>query len=310
MSTLATNLCGVPLRNPIVAAAGTVGYGPELAEVFPVSRLGALTTKSITPENREGNAPWRVADLPTGMLNAIGLANPGIDRFMREILPELGSLDTVVIGSIAGHRLQDYVEVATAFGSSEASAIALVELNVSCPNTSTGRQFGDDPDLLAELVASVVSALRGKPCLVKLSPGSGDLASLCDSAVEAGAAGLTLFNTVPAMAVDPETRRSRIGRQAGGLSGPAVHPIAVRAIHEAHVRRERYGRTVDLLGLGGVSNWRDVAEFMLVGASAVGVGTGFFFDPRLVDRLLRELERWLERQPESRIAEVVGGFRP
>ena len=148
MSTLSTTLCGVPLRNPIVAAAGTVGYGPEIAEVFPVSRLGALTTKSITPECRDGNPPWRVTDLPVGMLNAIGLANPGLDRFMGEVLPELDGLDTVVIGSIAGHRVEDYVEVATAFGSEAARRLALVELNVSCPN-ATGRQFGDDPGLRA-----------------------------------------------------------------------------------------------------------------------------------------------------------------
>lgn len=307
MATLSTTLCGVPLRNPIIAAAGTVGYGPEIAEVFPVSRLGALTIKSITPECRDGNPPWRVADLPTGMLNAIGLANPGLDRFMSEVLPELESLDTVVIGSIAGHRVEDYVEVATAFGSEEARRLALVELNVSCPNTSTGRQFGDDPGLLSEVVSAVTEVLGPKPCLVKLSPGNADMATLCDAVVHAGAAGLTLLNTIPAMAIDPETRRSRIGRRAGGLSGPAVHPIAVRAVYDTHAHRTEFERPVDIVGLGGVSRWQDVVEFMLAGANAVGVGTGFFFDPRLVDRLLKDVERWLERQPEAEIAAVIGG---
>ena len=308
MSTLSTTLCGVTLRNPIVAAAGTVGYGPEIDEVFSASKLGAITIKSITPENRDGNPPWRVCDLPAGMLNAIGLANPGLDRFMREILPELQALDTVIIGSIAGHSIQDYVEVATAFGSAEAERLQLIELNVSCPNTSTGRQFGDDCGLLTELVSAVTEALGPKPCLVKLSPGNGDMTELCDAVVAAGASGLTLINTIPAMAVDPETRRSRIGRRIGGLSGLAVHPIAVRAVHDAHLHRTAFGRPIDLLGLGGVASWRDVVEFMLVGANAVGVGTGFFFDPRVVDRLLRDLVRWLARQPESEISSVIGGL--
>ena len=158
---LATNLCGISLRNPIVAAAGTAGYGPEILEVVPAAHFGAITTKSITPEGRDGNPPWRVTDLPAGMLNAIGLANLGIDRFMAEAMPEIRDLDTVMIGSIAGHRIEDYHEVARVFADTEAEALRIVELNVSCPNTDTGRQFGDDAGLLHELVSSTVPKCDG-----------------------------------------------------------------------------------------------------------------------------------------------------
>lgn len=308
VSRLATTLCGVPLRNPIVAAAGTAGYGPEIAEVTPASAFGAITTKSITPESRAGNEPWRVTDLPAGMFNAIGLANVGLDGFMSHVLPQLATLDTVVIGSIAGHDLQDYVEVATAFGGAEAASIRLVELNVSCPNTSTGRQFGDDAGLLTELVTEVVGVLRGKPLLVKLSPGSPDPVALAEIAVKAGAAGLTVSNTMPAMAIDPETRRSRIGRSAGGLSGPAIHPIAVRLVHEVHRRLEDLRPGIPIVGLGGVLSWRDAAEFTLVGARAVGVGTGLFVDPRIPTRLVKGLDRWVRRQGVESIDELVGAF--
>lgn len=308
MSRLATTLCGVPLRNPIVAAAGTAGYGPEIAEVVPASTFGAITTKSITPECREGNDPWRVTDLPAGMFNAIGLANVGLERFMSEVLPELAGLDTVIVGSIAGHELRDYVEVASAFGGPDAACLRLVELNVSCPNTSTGRQFGDDPGMLAEVVSEVVAVLQGKPLLVKLSPGSPDPVGLAEVAVRSGAAGLTVSNTMPAMAIDPETRRSRIGRAAGGLSGPAIHPIAVRLVHEVHRRLAQSDSSVPIVGLGGVLSWRDAAEFTLAGAQAVGVGTGLFVDPRIPARLVKGLDRWVRRQGAASIDELVGGF--
>lgn len=308
MNRLSTRLCGVPLRNPIIAAAGTAGYGPEIAEVVPASTFGAITTKSITTESRAGNAPWRVTDLPAGMLNAIGLANVGLERFMVEVIPEIATLDTVMIGSIAGHELADYTEVATAFARPESACLQLVELNVSCPNTSTGRQFGDDPAMLRELVSEVVGILGGKPLLVKLSPGAPDAVGLAEVAVKAGAAGLTVANTMPAMAVDPETRRSRIGRAAGGLSGPAVHPIAVRLVHEVRRRLDEIAPGTPMIGLGGVLSWKDAAEFLLVGADAVGVGTALFVDPRTPRRLVRDLERWIVRQGVDSVTELVGAF--
>ena len=307
---LATNLCGIPLRNPVVAAAGTPGYGPEIVEVVPATTFGAITTKSITPEGRDGNPPWRVTDLPGGMLNAIGLANLGLDRFMAETMPELHGIDTVMIGSIAGHRIEDYHEVATAFADDAAGALRIVELNVSCPNTATGRQFGDDRGLLHELVSSTVPALGGKPVLVKLSPGSGDPLGLARVALDAGATGLTLSNTMPAMAVDPETRRSRIGRASGGLSGPAIHPMAVKIVHDVRTGLRESHPDAPIIGLGGVSSWRDAAELVLVGADAVGVGTGLFIDPRSPQKILRGLQKWVRRQGEESIQELVGAFQP
>ena len=306
MSVLATSLCGIELRNPIVAAAGTAGYGPEIAEVVPASTFGAIVTKSITPESREGNPPWRVVDLPAGMFNAIGLANVGLDRFMAEVMPELGSLDTVVIGSIAGHTLEDYTTVAAGFADPAASAIRIVEVNVSCPNTATGRQFGDDPGLLADVIAAVVERAAGKPVLAKLSPGSAGVPELAEIAVRSGAAGVTLANTMPAMAIDPETRRSRIGRASGGLSGPAVHPIAVRLVHETRRRFEEASLTAAIVGLGGVLSWKDAAEFVLVGADAVGIGTGLFVDPRLPRRIVRGLDSWVRRQRVAGIRDLQG----
>jgi dihydroorotate dehydrogenase (NAD+) catalytic subunit len=308
MAGLATTLCGVPLRNPIVAAAGTAGYGPEIAEVVPASTFGAIVTKSITPESRDGNPPWRVVDLPAGMFNAIGLANLGLDRFMAEVLPELAALDTVVIGSIAGHTLDDYVAVASGFADASADAIRIIEVNVSCPNTATGRLFGDDPGLLADVIAAVVERAGGKPVLAKLSPGSAGVPDLAEIAVRSGAAGVTLANTMPAMAIDPETRRSRIGRAAGGLSGPAVHPIAVRLVHETRRRFDELSLAASIIGLGGVLSWRDAAEFTLVGADAIGVGTGLFVDPRLPRRIVRGLEDWVRRQGVGGIRDLQGAF--
>ncbi|MCP4837330.1 MAG: dihydroorotate dehydrogenase [Phycisphaera sp.] len=308
MIGLSTNLCGVPLRNPIVAAAGTAGYGPEIVEVVPATTFGAITTKSITPEGRDGNPPWRVTDLPAGMMNAIGLANLGLDRFMNEVMPTLGSIDTVMIGSIAGHRLEDYREVATAFADGAAEAIRIVELNVSCPNTATGRQFGDDPVLLGELVQAAVEELGRKPVLVKLSPGSGDPLGLARVALDAGATGLTLCNTMPAMAIDPETRKSRIGRASGGLSGPAIHPIAVKIVHDVRAGLRESHPGTQIIGLGGVLSWRDAAEFVLVGADAVGVGTGLFVDPRTPAKVVQGLGKWVRRQKVDSIERLVGAW--
>lgn len=308
MIGLSTNLCGVPLRNPIVAAAGTAGYGPEIVEVVPATTFGAITTKSITPEGRDGNPPWRVTDLPAGMMNAIGLANLGLERFMNEVMPTLGSIDTVMIGSIAGHRLEDYREVATAFADGAAEAIRIVELNVSCPNTATGRQFGDDPVLLGELVQAAVEELGRKPVLVKLSPGSGDPLGLARVALDAGATGLTLCNTMPAMAIDPETRKSRIGRASGGLSGPAIHPIAVKIVHDVRAGLRESHPGTQIIGLGGVLSWRDAAELVLVGADAVGVGTGLFVDPRTPAKVVRGLGKWVRRQKVDSIERLVGAW--
>jgi dihydroorotate dehydrogenase (NAD+) catalytic subunit len=285
-------IAGVSLAHPLIAAAGTAGYGPELADVADMRRLGAVTTKSITPESREGNAPWRVVELPGGMLNAVGLANVGLDGFMETIVPTLDTLETVVIGSVAGHCVEDYVRVAQAFDG--VATLPLVELNVSCPNTLTGRQFGDDPELLGTLLKAVRSELKQTPMIVKLSPGAADIVSLAQAAVENGADALNIGNTMPGMAIDPETRRSRIGRASGGISGPAIHPITSRLLYEVH----QASLGVPLIATGGVARWQDAAAFIVLGATAVGIGTALMADPNAAKKITRGVERWVTRQGE------------
>ncbi|MCZ6834728.1 MAG: dihydroorotate dehydrogenase [Planctomycetota bacterium] len=303
MPDLTVHLAGVDLRNPVIAAAGTCGYIREIADVIDPSTLGAITTKSITKEPREGNPPWRLIDVPRGMLNAIGLANVGLEKFLSEKLPDAKTIDTTVIGSIAGHSIQDYVEVAGAFD--EAPDLPLVELNVSCPNTSDGQQFGEHPRMLGELLKEVRPVLKNTKMIVKLSPNVGDIVAMGAAAIEAGADALTLINTLSAMAIDVDSRKPRLSRGSGGLSGPAIHPLAVKMVHEVY-RGVAKDAGVPIIGLGGVMKWEDAAEMILAGASAVGMGTALFVDPKLLPKVALGLERWVEIQGCQSINELVG----
>lgn len=306
MADLAVQLAGIPLRNPLIAASGTCGYVDDLAEVLDPGLLGALVTKSITIEPRAGNPTWRLIDMPAGMLNAVGLANVGLDRFLAEKVPLVAGVNTNVFASIAGATVEEYLTVAAAF--ERTGAFPAVELNVSCPNTGDGLVFGENAALLRELVGEVRAALVKTKLFVKLSPNVGDITALARAAVEAGADGLTLINTVSAMAIDVETRRPRLSNRTGGLSGPAIHPIALRMIDQVYraVAREA---GVPIIGLGGVMNWRDAAAFILAGASAVGLGTALFVDPRIPRRLARGLDGWVVRQGCRSITELVGRVR-
>jgi dihydroorotate dehydrogenase (NAD+) catalytic subunit len=308
VTDLTVKLAGVELVNPIVAAAGTCGYVDELADVLPPSKIGAVVTKSITREPRDGHPPWRLVEVPGGMLNAVGLANVGLERFLAEKLPAAAAIDTVVIGSIAGNSIDDYRTVAAAFDAQE--HLPLVELNVSCPNTDDGLVFGEDPGRLGELLAEVRPALAHTKLLVKLSPNVGDVTAMADAAVAAGADGLTLINTVAAMAIDVESQRYRLsaGGAGGGLSGPAIHPIAVRMIHNVY-RSVAGPAGVPLVGLGGVMTWQHAAEFVLAGATAVGMGTALFVNPRAPLKVAKGLAKWVERQGCASITELVGQVR-
>jgi len=305
MAELSINLAGIPLQSPLIAAAGTSGNVDELASVMDVRCLGAITSKSITPEPREGHPPWRVIELPgtLGMLNAIGLANPGVEKFVAEYLPRAKNLNTVLIGSIAGASVDDYVEVAGAFDASE--ALPIVELNVSCPNTSDGLQFGEHPESLKELLGAVRPALAKTKMLVKLSPNVGDIVGMASVAVECGADGLTLINTVSAMAIDVETRKARLSRGAGGMSGPAIHPIAVRMVRDVYAKVAQQAG-VPIVGLGGVMRWEDAAELVLAGATAVGIGTGVFVNPKTPAKILKGLSQWVSRQGCANVSELTG----
>lgn len=305
---LSTAITGVKLRNPVILAAGTCGYLDEMADVLDLARVGAVVTKSITREPREGNPTWRILECRGGMLNAIGLANMGIEAFMRDQAPRVGSVPCAVIGSIAGFSVEDYVAVAQGYEAIE--AMAAVELNVSCPNVHGGTEFGLDAGALRELIAAVRAVLARKPLWVKLSPiavgtPGRTMADIARAAVEAGAAALCLANTTPAMAIDVRTRKPRLANVTGGLSGPAVHPMAVRLVHEVY-RKVAKEAGVPLVGIGGVLAWEDAAEFVLAGASAVEMGTGLFADPRSPLKVVNGLARWVREQEKSHIRDLVG----
>ncbi|MCH2135534.1 MAG: dihydroorotate dehydrogenase [Phycisphaerales bacterium] len=292
------------LQRPLVAAAGTAGTGWELGEVLALHHLGAVTTKSITREARSGNAPMRVAELPTGMLNAVGLANPGIAGFLSDHRPRLEHLDCPVIGSVAGASIDDYVFVAEALAS---SGLAAIECNVSCPNTGDGRLFSEDAPALKSLVQAVRSATGKIPLLVKLPLDFQPRSEAAIAAIEGGADVLTLTNTVPGMAIDPATRRPRLGKGAGGVSGPGIHPMVVRMVRDVHANIAA-DASVPIIGLGGVMNWGDAAELILAGASAVGVGTALFADPRRVVKINKGLDRWVRDQGVESVSDLVGAL--
>jgi len=315
---LATDLAGLRLRNPVMLAAGTAGTLDEMGDVLDLSRVGAVVTKSVTARARDGNATWRILECKAGMLNAIGLANVGLEAFEAHVAPRIAGVPTAVVGSVAGFSIEDYVRVAGAMG--EVEGIAAVELNVSCPNVREGTEFGADPRLLRELVGAVRGALPRTRLFVKLSPVAigtpHGIADLARAAIDAGAQpggpngrpgadALTIANTVPAMAIDVATRRPRLANMTGGLSGPAVHPIAVKLVYDAYrlVCRET---GTPIIGCGGVQAWEDAAELILAGASAVQMGTALFVDPRSALRVVRGLERWVRRQSAGSIEELVG----
>lgn len=299
------NIAGVVLNSPLMLAAGTAGYVDELSDVCDLSAVGAIITKSITPEPRPGNEPPRIAGTRLGMLNAIGLANVGLDQFLAEKLPQSNALNnkTILIGSIAGHSLDDYVRVASAFD--ERDELPIVELNVSCPNTSDGLIFGEDPKALSELVHAVRPVLNHTKMIVKLSPNAPSVVAVARSAVESGADAISLINTFTALAVDVETRKPIISRGKAGLSGAGIHPIAVRMVSDVYREVAKPSNT-PIIAYGGVMTWEDAAEFILVGASAVGMGTALFVDPAIPKRIFKGLTKWVNHQGASSISELAG----
>lgn len=308
--TLRTSLCGITLRSPVILAAGTAGLLDETSEVMDLSRVGAIVTKSVTRLPREGNREPRITWTRAGMLNAIGLANPGVEAFERDSLPRAAGMACAVIGSIAGFSIDDYVAVARVMDA--ASAIPMVEINVSCPNVHGGVEFGADPGALRELIAALRPTLGSTRMLVKLSPitvGTPHTpADLARVAVQAGADGLTLCNTIPSMGIDIATRKPLLANVTGGLSGPAVHPVVVKIVHDVY-RRFAKDAGVPIVAAGGVTRWQDAAEFILAGATAVQVGAGSFIDPRAAVRISRGLAAWVAKQPEGSLPGLIGAVR-
>lgn len=314
---LEVDLAGVRLRAPTILAAGTAGTLNEMQDVLDLSRVGAVVTKSITRDPREGNKTWRILPARRGlaMLNAIGLANVGIDAFMRDYAPKVASVQAPVIGSISGFSVDDFVHVAAAMDTID--GLAAVELNVSCPNVKKGCEFGADPTLLSELMREVRAVLPRTRLFAKLSPiAMGNIVAIAKAAIDCGgtpqgpnqrpgADALCIANTVPAMQVDVRTRLPSLSRGSGGLSGPAIHPIAVKLVHDAYTGVCRDTKT-PIIGIGGVTTWEDAAEFVLVGATAVEMGTALFADPATPIKVAKGLERWVREQNARSVMDLVG----
>ena len=282
-SALAVTVGQLNLRNPILTASGTFGYGLEFEDFVDLSRIGGLCTKGLSLRPHAGNVPPRICETPAGMLNAIGLQNVGVEVFLREKLPRLRELRATVIANVWGDLEEDYVAVVRAL--EEAEGIAAVELNISCPNVERGGMlFGNSPPATASLVSAVRAATR-RPLIVKLSPNAPDLVASARAAHESGADVLSLVNTFVGMAIDPETAQPRLSFGTGGLSGPAIKPLAVRMVYQV----ARALPAAPLMGIGGISDLDDVLEFLAAGAAAVQIGTANFRDPGVSGRLVGEL---------------------
>lgn len=299
---MAVRLGPVELPNPIVAASGTYGHGDEVVRQGDPTLIGALTTKSVSADPWPGNPAPRVHETPAGMLNSVGLQNPGVDHWRDEELPPLLDAGARVIASIWGRSVDDFARAAKGVAEVADRLVAL-EVNVSCPNLeSRSEMFAHSADATRAAVDAAVTGADGLPVFAKLSPNVTELAPIASAALDAGAVGLTLVNTLLGMAVDPETRRPRLGNVGGGLSGPAIRPVAVRAVYEMHAAFPE----VPIIGTGGVATGEDAVEMLVAGASAVGVGTASFLDPRAPQRIARGLERWCRRHRVDAVGGLTG----
>jgi dihydroorotate dehydrogenase (NAD+) catalytic subunit len=300
--SLETRLCGIKLCNPVLAASGTFGYGIEFAEQVDLNSLGGIVTKGLSREPIAGNPSPRLWHTESGMMNSVGLQNVGVTAFIRDKLPKLRHYSVPIFANVFGYRAEDYVEVVRQLEDTE--YVCAYELNVSCPNTEKGGIFfSSDPCLLSDVIERV-RRVATRPLLVKLSPNVARIEPLAQAAEESGADAISLVNTFVALAIDANTRTPCIGAGFGGLSGPAIKPIALRIVYEACQAVK-----VPVVGLGGIANGRDAAEFLIAGASAVQVGTASFIDPRAPLRVAQQLGRWMQRQRIAQVSELIGTLR-
>ncbi|MGA8216411.1 MAG: dihydroorotate dehydrogenase [Candidatus Sulfotelmatobacter sp.] len=299
---LSVSFAGIQLKNPIIAASGTFGYGVEFEDVVHLDKLGGFVVKGLSREPMIGNPPPRLWETAAGMLNAIGLQNIGAAAFLLEKLPKLRQIkNIVVLANVFGYTREDYERTIEILNDGE--GIAAYELNVSCPNTTSGGlQFGSDPRALDDVVTTAKRAAR-RPLIVKLSPNVTSIAQMAHIAQEAGADAISLINTFVAMAIDPDTRKPRIANVTAGLSGPAIKPIALRMVYDA-----AHAVNIPVIGIGGISTAADVAEFMLAGATAVQIGTASYWDPCATEKIVNELQHWCQDRHVTRLAELTGGM--
>lgn len=301
MSNLRIELAGIQMRNPVMVASGTFGYGPEYAGLVNLNQLGAIVVKGILMDPWQGNDTPRMVEVHGGLVNAIGLQNPGADAFVREYLPFFESLDVPVLVNIWGRREEEYAEVASFLEAQGRGRIAGLELNISCPNIKEGGiAFGTDERVARRVIRRVRAATR-LPLIPKLSPNVTNIARFACIAEDEGADAISLVNTLPAMVIDVETRRPVLANRVGGLSGPAIHPVAVKLVAEAAA-----AVSIPVIGMGGITDAVSALEFLIAGASAVAVGTANFTDPSTCLRVIRGLDEYLDRHGFSSVREVVG----
>ena len=299
MTKMTTQIGGMSMKNPLITASGTCGYGREMAELFDLSLLGGISVKGTTLEPRQGNKPPRIAETPSGMLNSVGLQNPGLEMVIRRELPFLSQYDTAVILNIAGHSIEEYGLIAERLDS--VPNLAAVEINISCPNVKAGgMSFGVDPQVASQVVALV----KGKtklPVIAKLTPNVTDITEIAKACEAAGADMIALINTVLSMVIDIERRKPLLANGFGGLSGPAIKPIGVRMVWQTFE-----SVSIPIIGMGGITTAEDAIEFLLAGASAFQIGSANFHNPCAAPQILAGLEQWCEAHGVKDIKELIG----
>ncbi len=296
---LTPQLTGLKLKNPVIVSSGTYGFGEEYVSYYDSSLLGGLTVKGITPLPRLGNPVPRLAETPSGLLNSVGLENPGLEEFLRSYLPKLEKLNTAVIVNISGFSLDDYAQMVSSLSGN--SCISALEVNISCPNIKHGGMaFGTNPHSAEEVIA-VARKHTGLPLIAKLSPNVTDISEMAKAVASGGADIISLINTLLGMSIDIRTQKPVLANTMGGLSGPAVRPVALRMVYQVYQAVK-----LPIIGMGGISNWQDAVEFMLAGAAAVSVGTANFVNPMTPLEIISGLEEYCEQRGYSSVREIVG----
>ncbi len=302
MADLSVKVAGVEFANPLIAASGTFGFGMEYGEFYPLSVLGGISCKGITLKRRDGNPPPRIAETPSGMLNAVGLQNPGVDVFIKEDLPWLKKQNTVIIANIAGNTIEEYCEMAEKLSETD---VDMIELNISCPNVKHGGvQFGTSCESVGNITAEVRKHCK-KPLIIKLSPNVTDIASIAQSAEANGADAISMINTLTGMRIDINSRRPIIHNNTGGMSGPAVFPIAVRMVWQV-----ANAVKLPIIGMGGISTWEDAVEMLIAGATALQIGTVLFSDPYAPIKISEGLNAFLDKNGIKSVTELTGTIKP
>lgn len=298
MADLRVNIAGVAFKNPVITASGTFGFGQEYARLYDISKLGGISCKGTTLEPRMGNPSPRIAETPSGILNSVGLQNPGVEGFLKNDLPLLENTDTVVIANIAGSQIDDYVETVRRL---QGSSVDMIEMNISCPNVKEGGvSFGTSPESV-ERITKQVKAVAEQPLIVKLTPNVTDIAEIAAAAEAGGADAISLINTLTGMKIDIETRRPLLKNNTGGMSGAAVFPVALRMVWQAANRVQ-----IPVIGLGGITKWQDAVEMLLAGATAVQIGTANFTDAYTPLKVIEGLNAYLDAHGEKSVMDIVG----